>query len=133
VDPVFQTRVGAEDGDCIEACVATILGLPDTGGVPVNDKPNDEIVDYLLELDEWLEPRCLGIVAFDVQGRDGRYPVVIGETTRWMAFVDAGDPGHYHALVMCGHSVEHDPHPAQPFRGAVVDDLIAVIVLLVRR
>lgn len=108
--PVLQTRFGKGEGNCLNACVASILALPlgGPGGVA-------ESHDFLRA---WLFERDLGIVWVTRQpgtvtlAGAGSYYIGSGESPR--------DPAIDHAIVMSEGKEAHDPHPSGAFlRGFV--------------
>jgi hypothetical protein len=53
--PVWQTRRSDVDGNCFEACVASLLELDDVEAVPRYRDSNESMNRYLAEdLDPWL-------------------------------------------------------------------------------
>lgn len=105
--PVMQTRFGRGEGNCLNACVASVLDLPlGEGGVPEGNK----------ELRVWLAGRDLGIVW--VEGQNGRFGAVTvaGCGAYYLAAgTSPRDPEVDHAIVMCDGREVHDPHPERRF------------------
>lgn len=103
--PVMQTRLGA-DGNCFEACIASILEIPleevpDLGGAATPEK-------WATIINVWLAKRGLQYVELDYQ-EDGdalwrcisTYHIIIGHELR----------GVYHAVVGKNGKPVHDPYP----------------------
>ena len=101
--PVDQTRFGAPDGNCMEACVASILEL-ELGGVPdlavSGDDWHDTLADFLARFD--LEPLEL----------DARKTRGIWVPTGFHIISGKSPRGNFlHAVVGLGGKMVHDPHP----------------------
>lgn len=130
--PVMQRQAHVEDaegnatviGDCFNAAVASLLGLP-YEDVPHfvelhHDEPPEAWVDAL---DTWANERGWWVLHYGL-GDDEFEANEWVPAGYWIASVtsprsyvtdDNGDPGA-HAVVMCGRNLVHDPHPG-PHRG----------------
>lgn len=99
VKPVHQTIFDELDGNCLQACIASVLDLP------LDAVPN-EIArsDWWESVNAWLiATRGLYLVAF----RPGKWkPTGIHLTS------GAGPRGMEHVVVSEGGRMIHDPHPA---------------------
>lgn len=105
--PVYQTRFGKPDGNCMEACVASILevGLGDVPDLSAaeDDEWRDVLADYLAEFDleqmDVLVPQAqeAGVIPTG-------FHIISGPSPR-------GDFDH--AVVGLGGRMVHDPHPDQ--------------------
>ena len=119
--PVFQTRTGANLGNCTEACIATVLSLK-LSDVPDLCEGGVRRPDWAATLSDWLRARGLVAVAAYTESQqswpfswqdipDGVYsvmrrrPILIGG-------MNPDNLGHYVAFWQ-GHA--HDPNPSQRF------------------
>lgn len=113
--PVDQTRFGDPDGNCLAACVASLLDLK------LDEVPIPGTEGWLEELAEWLAPRGMWPLLLTRCTRDHLvhlhgYAIVSGPSVR----------GLMHATVWrCGEMV-HDPHPSRAGILDVVDALVLV-------
>lgn len=99
--PVTQTIEGYPDGNCTEACVASILEIPLDAVLVIKAR------DYrwLDELNAWLAH--FNLSALPIKAGEGFIPsgwhLIGGKSPR-------GDFGHY--VVGFNGKVKHDPHPS---------------------
>lgn len=96
--PVLQTRFGSPDGNCFQACVASVLEIPLEEAADIMDEE-----DWFAAFQEWLND--MGWFAFSFKGPpfiEGAYSIIGGQSPR-------GDFGH--AVVFLGKTMAHDPHP----------------------
>lgn len=103
--PVMQTCYGPVDGNCFEACLASVLEC-ELGEIPRQpDGLGTDLTSWFQELTEWLGWRGLGYV--QVQMRHDQ--IAVYPTGDWIAMLDV--PGHAfgHAVVCRGDKVIHDP------------------------
>lgn len=106
VIPVFQTKFRHPDGNCVPACIASILELP-LSEVPELEydrrdwfcRYRDRLLSVGIQLSLYCEPRELS----------GYYIKTI--VTRY-----GEDAYSAHAVVCHNGVVVHDPHPEQPHR-----------------
>ncbi len=98
--PVDQTVFGAPNGDCLPACIASILELP------LAEVPHFGAEDWFAALTAWLAPRGLYPVCAGVAGdwRPAGLHILAGKSPRG-AFL--------HAVVARGAEIVHDPHPSR--------------------
>ncbi len=98
--PVFQTIFTVPGGNCMAACVASILELS------LDDVPNPQGEDgqWYLDWQAFLKPRNLSILCFPTGGEwtPQGYSILCGRSPR-------GDWNH--AVVCYNGIVAHDPHP----------------------
>lgn len=97
---VDQTVFGFPQGNCLAACVASLLH------VPLESIPDFSRMEWLDELRRWAEPH-------------GFYPLCFSLDTNWRP------PGLYilggqsprgdflHAVIARGSDIVHDPHPSR--------------------
>lgn len=112
--PIDQTLLGADDGNCFAACVASLLELP-LAEVPNFCKglTNDAWYPQFIE---WLQARgwnamflqSLGIIERDATAG---YYIASGPTER----------GMLHATVWCAGKLAHDPHPSRAGIQSITD------------
>ena len=98
--PVDQTIFGAPEGNCLAACVATLLDLS------IDDVPHFGADGWAEQLTRWLRPRGLYALHFSLPSDwhpRGLY-ILAGQSPR-------GD--FLHAVVARGGDVIHDPHPSR--------------------
>lgn len=120
--PVTQTITGDKKGNCLAACVASILELP------IEQVPNfcGDFEEWILALHNWLKPMGLGVVFVkldlcpspDHLKENFLKGYTIGGVT--------GARGIKHAVVLHDGQVIHDPHPGE----AVADDIELEDVLI---
>jgi hypothetical protein len=98
--PVDQTIFGAPEGNCLPACIASLLELS------IDDVPHFGADNWLDTLTRWLAPR-------------GFYPICATLPTDWRPaglYILAGKSprGDFlHAVVARGDEIVHDPHPSR--------------------
>lgn len=126
--PIMQTRFDVGHGNCLNACVATILGSPlGCDGVPEEKGA----------LRGWLYDRDLGIAWVKPAGvswpSGDALHIVAGQSLR-----HPDDPCAQHAVV-CGFDGRgnrtwlHDPHPEGAFTGGSVAEVGFIVRLGVVR
>lgn len=107
--PVDQTRFGAGAGNCLAACIASLLELPIE---EVFDIPNGGHDSRYWEIvDEWLAARGLGLAYVTVRSGGeltgttvripGTYYMAWGQSPRGLA----------HSVIYSRGELAHDPHP----------------------
>lgn len=107
MQPVLQTETELGRGNCLSACLASILDLP------ADSVPNFRLAaDQFAAAQEWLATRGLYAVRFVADRArlfvpSGKYCVLLGKSPR-------RDVGHAVVGVTtpCGFDVAHDPHPS---------------------
>lgn len=108
---VFQTKFGREEGNCYNACIATIMGI-ELENVP--DFGKDSLWwDRAINFFEDFGLHIVRVPAIDgkVEQHDDMYTMVSG----------MGPRGLRHAVVYKGSKLFHDPHPDG---GGVIPDCI---------
>jgi hypothetical protein len=123
--PVDQTRFGAPDGNCLAACLASLLELS------LDAVPHFTGEGWRARLGEWLRGRGLWALEWDAPRGctiDGSrswlavnvpgYAIVSGQATR----------GLLHATVWRGGELVHDPHPSRAGLLDVEDVLVLVAI-----
>lgn len=119
--PVDQTVFDDGKGDCLRACIASILDLP------ITDLPNFAESDYVNGAITWLWERCIPSLHLTWTGNEGHHDVYMSTGyTRVLCVVMGTSPRGQtegserrkgHAVV--GHamgwsfSIDHDPHPSR--------------------
>lgn len=113
---VDQTTFGSPHGDCLPACLASILHLS------IADVPRicEAGEGWLARLADWLRPRGLAPLLLA-----GGPPPNLGDT---LCIVSGASPrGPWlHATVWRGRHMVHDPHPSRAGLESVVDTLVLV-------
>lgn len=112
--PVDQTRFGRSHGNCLAACLASLLELP------LAKVPTFTPDGWRSELGAWLKRRGLWFLQLNMPSREALaevkgYAIVSGHSER----------GLLHATVWRGGEMVHDPHPSR----AGILDIEDVIVL----
>ena len=98
--PVDQTAYGLHDGNCFNACVASILE------VPIAHVPRFSGTRWFAQFSQWLADRQLA-ASFAKRGSYGPpgYSIAGGPSLRFA--------GRMHACVALDGIVVHDPHPSR--------------------
>lgn len=117
--PADQTN-DLELGNCLQACVATILDLP-----------MQEVPDFIrahgprwfMALRTWLRPR--GKHAVYVSTLNSLISHVYPHELPWIGIGD-GPRGVRHAVVCLHKEIVHDPHPSREGLAEIEDALIIV-------
>lgn len=132
--PVFQTRYGAPAGNCTEACIASILGVPLEDVPDLYKECRREALDgnWFRVLNDWLKPRGLALARVALLPDRG-LPIYLEPNT----LVIAGGPektpagpkpvGHY-CIYRFGGDFElvHDPH--EGWEGLErIEDLLLIV------
>jgi hypothetical protein len=100
--PQKQLIFGANQGDCLRACIASILE------VDINSFPNDHSQNWWFTWKRLLAQWGL-TMEFDVDR--------IWRQNYWIASVTSKNlEGRSHAIVMNGHKVAHDPSTKKRYR-----------------
>lgn len=100
--PVDQTKFGEVEGNCLEACLASILELP-LDKVPEFRSTRNSC--WLIDLNHWLEQ--YGLQAMDVDDFSlvpKGYCIVAGASPRLKTL---------HGVVYLNGKMVHDPHPSR--------------------
>lgn len=118
--PVDQSILSGDPlgrpGDCLRACVATILDLP-LRSVPHFLEP--DVGGWWARFTSYMDGRGLAVLALG-EPLDGVLGIGNGRSPR-------GD--HNHAVVTLGPEVAHDPHPTRRgLEGPIEDYLYFVVV-----
>lgn len=114
--PVDQTIFGTPAGNCLPACVASLLHLP------IESVPNvcEDGDGWLERLAAWLVPRGFTPLCF----KGGPLPQ-LGAT---LCIVSGVSPrgAFMHATVWCGGTLIHDPHPSRAGIGEAADTIYLI-------
>lgn len=95
--PVYQTILDGQDGDCMAACIASLLELP------IDQVPNPHTTTWWDDWQAWLKQRGLYLV--EAIGADWMPP-------GWGILVGTSPRGDWqHACVALNGEIVHDPHP----------------------
>lgn len=121
--PIHQTLFGMPDGNCIAACVASILELE---GVELPSLAREN--DWLEALNRWL--RQLGqpwrAVCFYPSPAQLHYTMLPGVL---LCAGGKGPRGHGHMVVWRDGAVVHDPHPEGGGLVGPVEDVLVLFPL----
>lgn len=117
--PVFQTIFGKPDGNCFQACVASILEM-DLEDVPHFCKGDDP--NWMENLNKWLHQFGLGALTVAFQNRS---PITKG----WcLAGGPCGPEDVMHEVVMKDLKMVHNPHEGWGELTKVVDYTFIVVL-----
>jgi hypothetical protein len=132
--PVFQqhpTATAEALGDCVRACVASILELPIDQvphfGQQRSTAPGEALWSQALR--QWLRPRGMAIMVAEVLAPDGHF------AAEGMQFhhIRIGEhrSGSQHAAVFYGDQLAHDPLPVnpEPFQPDVYPQHYVILVM----
>lgn len=109
--PVDQTTFGTKrwphlPGNCLSACVASILDMP-IENVPLFVEKGDPVDGIWPErLERWLAGRGLGALILPKS-------VVLAPPLGFYILYGRSVKNHEHAVVAKGNSIAHDPHPSR--------------------
>lgn len=95
--PIYQTILDGQNGDCMAACIASLLELD------LDAMPNPHTASWWDDWQAWLKQRGLYLV--EATGGDWTppgYAILVGTSPR-------GD--WQHAVVALDGEIVHDPHP----------------------
>lgn len=118
--PVYQTIFGGSDrpieewGNCVAACIASILELP-LDCVPDN---RDENKSWYIEMEQWLNEKGLGLVIVPYEPTKETFP----ENAYIMAATKSTtlkNPDDGHLVVIYNGQIVHDPNPKAESTGEV--------------
>lgn len=102
--PVYQTIFGAPDGNCFQACIASVLELPldDVPHFCKGDNPH-----WMRDTLDFLRPVGLSLLTVHLpEGLDAE-----DLPDAWCVLSGPGPRGHRHSVVGRGGMMVHDPHP----------------------
>ena len=112
--PVDQTIFGFDEGNCFQACVASIFELP------LNDVPNFCSLlgecDWFKSLNKWLEYRGFYCLHFELNRLDPWRPpgmFILGGLSPRAPKCVLNLDDYCHAVVAVGGVILHDPHPSR--------------------
>ncbi len=96
--PIDQTVLGAPDGNCMSAAIASVLERP------IDTLPHFGGDRWLRRLEDWLRPqRMVPVLAKGWPDDYNGYGVGLG----------MGPRGLHHAVVVENAMLVHDPHPSR--------------------
>lgn len=121
--PVDQDRFGDPDGNCLQACLASLLELQ------LHEVPHFVGEAWRADLGEWLRARGLWALLFAPP-----IPSTIDDAAAWLdetvlgyAIVSGQTPrGLLHATVWRAGQLVHDPHPSRAGLLGVEDVIVLV-------
>lgn len=101
---VMQTIVEGPDANCMQACIASLFGIPIEEAPVIRDDP---LTTWTQQVRDWAAKRGYGFVTIGCNEETFRaefsagYLIVAGYSKR----------GRYHAVVYKDGELWHDPHP----------------------
>ncbi len=101
--PVDQTIVDDKRGDCLRACVCSLLDLP------IEAVPNFAEIDFFTGLDTWLAERRLRFIRFSIPIEGYRNEKIGDELSHkclWFGY--AGQEGNPDYMLVWGQSPRND-------------------------
>jgi hypothetical protein len=101
----MQTRVGQLNGNCFEACIASLLEIP-LHSVP--DFPRDE-APFILAVQQFL--REYGLFYIQTPIDDLAIAPAFASGFTWHTMEGISERGGNHACVGLNGKLVHDPHP----------------------
>lgn len=110
--PVDQSTFGVPTGNCLSACIASLLNLP------IEEVPHFGDVGQYEALTAWLAPRGMYPVCFPIAAEDAGpsgLHLVGGQSARGS-----------HVVIGRGSIMVHDPHPSRA--GLVVREDVTILV-----
>jgi hypothetical protein len=116
--PVDQTAFGIPNGNCLPACVASILEI-DVAEVPSFCLDASRWFDHMRE---WLAPRGL----LPLMLRCEPEPEHFGDA--WLIVSGPADRGHDHSTVWRNGALVHDPHPSRAGLLSINDVIVFVAI-----
>lgn len=101
---VYQTRLNHPDGNCLQACIATILGID------LDKVPDKSIQERLDDYARRLAGRGIWLAS------STNYPPLKGRHIKVLVSPPLDEKGDRcgHAVVVSQGKVVHDPHPDSP-------------------
>lgn len=128
--PIFQTRYGDPEGNCTEACLATMVGceldeVPDL--FKLSHPPGGR--HWFIVLDEWLATRGLALVQVQYDGPGTPFPAftVPGVPVIAGGPAKANGVAHYCVMESGTWKLLHDPHEGWEGITAVEDVLFLTV------
>ena len=116
---VFQTIFDFKNGNCFQACVASVLELP------LEDVPNfcaEDQDEWLRNYNEWLRPRGLGVIHVITDACSDSNIIISEFTAGYHIAGVEPTKGEKHAVVIHNGIIVHDPHPRQnAFKLPIID------------
>lgn len=110
--PVDQTTYGSHDGNCLSACLASILE------VPIDDVPLF-LGAYWDDFLPWLKDRGLWVSLYKAEDYvPPGYSIAAGPSKRFA--------GKLHACVAFNGMIVHDPHPSRDGLPRGVEEYLVV-------
>lgn len=112
--PVYQTKFGGSDapleeqGNCFQACIASILEIPLEEAFDCRPYPDDL---WLNKFNEWLKPWNLVCISFD---HNKEKPIPCSEVLGYHIMACMSKTlyhGEHHVVVIYNQDVVHDPNP----------------------
>ena len=136
--PVDQTLFGTENGNCFQACVASLLEVP-IDSLPHFVMMRGEIgntgersADWFDHFDHWMKSR--GLYSVECSLKHESIMACVSEDS-FCILTGKSNRGCNHAVVGCtgspvsveGFLLIHDPHPSREFFGGNVPDWVMFI------
>lgn len=117
--PVFQDKFG-EYGNCLSACVASILELP-LRGVPHFVSPSDDEGSWFGKMYAFLHTHGFEIVPFYMGGTNPKTGILYRDEFTW-AKLPEHLQGMYEYQIVCGPAARGFSHATVGWRGQIIHD-----------
>jgi hypothetical protein len=120
--PQMQSRVGQLNGRCFEACIASLLEIPEHA---VPDFPRDD-ADFREAVQQWLS--TWGLFYIEVPPDDPFVMAAFDSGFCWHLILGVSPRGGPHACVGLNGVLTHDPHPGANPAGLVTVEKFGFLV-----
>jgi len=124
---VDQTRFGSKRGNCLPACIASILEInpttiPNFCEIVTKDQNWQELAN------DWLKPFNMGMVTVDVSKVDLTKDPILPKECYCIATGPSPRGDFFHSVVAKGGEIVHDPHPSRDGLPSITE--LSVFVVL---
>ena len=115
--PVMQTRPDVEDGNCLQASIASIL-----------DRPINDVPDMPLRGPGWFHAYGRLLAKHGIWFAQSSYPPAAGAYIKVSAHIEDGKVDFAHCAVYEDGQLVHDPTPGWPIERMRDDDFYYLVV-----
>ena len=104
---IYQEIVDADNGDCLRACICSLLGLENTSVIPnFGDYPDN---NFWIKVNEWTKPN-IGYSFIPAMYSKMLVSLIKGFYCIAVGPVHRGPQNH--AVIIADEKIIHDPHPS---------------------